>query len=252
MKQEPNLEIQFDLMDEALQSGVPLAEVDDKEVAEALEIVQLLQRASTWHEQQHSDQPGPLFTRHVVGRVRKKSTFMWWVGAVAAALLISLALNLKIPTVDEVQVADHVPTIDQVQVADYDPQQITFDHDMLKQAIGADERSEMLQYLSGTERLILALREPELACTPEKVDLASEKKLASHLLLQQKMFASQMDQFEYMHVRDIFRQLETILIEFNTFDGCSDQLEIQSLSDHIIEKKILTKLRLMTHEIQLS
>ncbi|MCB1044272.1 MAG: hypothetical protein KDC35_15125 [Acidobacteria bacterium] len=230
-----HLEKQYDQLEAMRAAGLKPEQCDDPELAKDLQFLYWMAQLAT---ERQIREPGPLFTKNVMGKVKRKGPVWPWLSAVAAALLVAFFLFRSEP-----QQAERTEEL---------ASRIQIDQKTLKRAIEADSRSEMLAYLAGTEQLLLALREPELACSADKVDLAIEKEMAKELLLQQKIFASEMQTAEYSHIRGVFRQLEMILVDLNTLDGCSDMLEIQSLSEHIQQKNILTKLRLMAQEIQVS
>lgn len=236
-----DFERKYEQLDELDHHQTPVGDVEDRELAAHLEVVQYLRRAA--ESARHANPAGPLFTRQVLGRVRRRTSWLRWSLSVAALLLMAIALKVYLGPAD--------PST-QVQAASAKPAAIQFDHQLLQQAIDADARDDMVAYLVGTEKLILSLREPDLVCTQEKVNLAPEKDLAKQLLMQQKRFQTQMGGVDYMHVRDFFGQVEMVLVDLNSLDGCSDLGEIHSLTEIIEEKHILSKLRLMVQEIQVS
>ena len=124
--------------------------------------------------------------------------------------------------------------------------------ELIDQAMANQARSDMIDYLESTELLLLSIRDYDFYCAENQLDMAPEKNLAKVLLLKQKMFHHQLNDPRYFQARQLFDQLERILVDVNNMDVCSDKFELEFLNQHIIKKRILTKLRVIAQEIQYS
>ena len=179
----------------------------------------------------------------VMGQITRRKKPPVWRGvalAVAAALVIGL-------------VAVFLPKAPQSDgpIADASSQ-IMVDPALLAVAEHEQTRDAMARYLDRAERLLTAIRDYEAVCDANKADLSLEKKLANRLLVEQKQFSDEMDKPQYMQARQLFAQLETILVDLNTLNPCLDVDEIEFLNDHISRKRILSKVRLVAQDIRLS
>lgn len=115
-----------------------------------------------------------------------------------------------------------------------------------------EARIEMRDFLLGAERLFVALRDVELVCDSGAVDVQPETLMAKELLLQQKQFSVYMDGLDTLMVRDFFQHMEMILVDLNSLDPCAEPAEIEAINAHVNSHRILTKLRLMAQEIEVS
>jgi len=132
-----------------------------------------------------------------------------------------------------------------------DPE-IILDERLLAQVEREDLRSSMLDYLDEAERLLQAIRDYETTCTENQADLELERRLANSLLLRQKQFAAEMNKPQYYQARQLFAQLEAILVDLNGLEPCTDVFELEFLNEHISKNRILSKVRIVAQDIQLS
>lgn len=133
-----------------------------------------------------------------------------------------------------------------------DKQRIMVDSVQATHAIDTLTRHDMLAYLGHTEQLLMSMRDHEEACSEEGSDLALEKQLAKSLLMKQKRFSNHLSDGKYNQARALFASLESILVDVNGMDLCSDPIDLELINEHISKKRILGKLRLIAQEIQVS
>jgi predicted nucleic acid-binding protein len=173
------------------------------------------------------------FRKQILARIRKRpGRHRLFYLAAAAAVLLGLLIGLPWQ-----QQADG---------------KILFDKSVMARAEENHVQSEMVAYLENTERLLVFIRDNELACSEESRDMAPEKQLAKSLLYQQQHFAPEMGLPRYVQARELFAQLENILVDVNNLDNCTDPNEIEFINNQISKKRILSKLRLIAQDIRLS
>jgi len=115
-----------------------------------------------------------------------------------------------------------------------------------------DIRNSMVDYLEEAEQLLRAIRDYETSCDLDQADLTHERQLANNLLLRQKQFWNEMKKPQYYQAQNLFTQLETILVDLNGLEPCTDATELELLNEHIDEKRILSKVRIIAQDIELS
>lgn len=217
----------FDRLEALRHDGADPAGLEDRELAADLRAVYWLEHQAGFFRQFEP----PSMRTHIMHRLRRR-TRIWWSGLAAAAAAIAAIMWIQ---------------------PQPEPQETLFiAQDMLDNAMAADDREAMLTYLRKTEKLFTSLREPTSECASDLLDVEPEKELAKDLLVQQKLFAPQMEQLEYLQVRGFFHHLELILVDLNSLDRCTNPTEIEMINSHIEENRILTKLRLIAQEIQVS
>ncbi|MCB1052440.1 MAG: hypothetical protein H6510_09760 [Acidobacteria bacterium] len=221
---------QFDRIQDHLDQNTPAAHIQDPELAEDVRFVRWLNHMASLS---NPPEPGPLFTQQVLKKVpRSKRQQVWW----APVLTLAAALLLFVFWPRQAK----------------QDERIFIDPSLLDQIAQNETRQGLYDYLTQTEFLLVSLREPTQQCTPDQVDVQTEKEFVKGLLLQHKSFTPQMDKLEYHQVREFFQQLEIILVDLNTLNRCSDKMELDLLNQHIQEQRILTKLRLFAQEIAVS
>lgn len=204
---------------------------DDPELRDCIDIVRMMEA-----DQEPLTMPRHLeFRDAVMGHVKqkRKPAKAWWAGfAVAAALLMFVFL----PKSEDQQAEP------EIQIAE----------DTMNNIMEENTRQSMLAYLDETERLLVSMRDLELYCNDNEVDLSPEKTLANQLLLKQRFFANDVNRPQFVQARQLLDQLEHILVDLNTLDPCADPFELEILNEHITKKRILNKVRLIAQDIQLS
>lgn len=133
-----------------------------------------------------------------------------------------------------------------------DFQKVVIAPELLDEAMEGGTRDRIVEYLENTENLLLSVRDYSLACSDHEVDISPEKKLAGTLLLQHKLFSEKVKKPEFLQAQTLFDQLENILVDLNSLDPCTDPTEVEFLNKHIIENRILNKIRLVAQELQVS
>ena len=221
----------FDELEKLTEGGVDPASLADKELAEALEMVGLLrQDAAAMPAMPRTVE----FRKQVMGQVAKRRRRMPWPGflAVAAALVAGFFW------------------MGRPQPAD--PGDLMIDPSLLARAEKREAEDDMLAYLETTEQLLVAIRDYEVTCSEGDMNVAVEKELARELLLKQKLFTAQTNRPEYYQARHLFQQLETILVDVNSLDPCTDPFEIDFINEHVTQQRILSKLRLVAQDLKIS
>ena len=219
----------YEQLEDLVDSGVAPDEVTDRELAAHLQVVHQLQA-----EAGSSDMPRPMeFRNQVIGRIRNRpARHRWFYLAAAAAAILGLIFSPLGQNQDEPR--------------------IVFDKNALARVEDNRLQDEMVSYLEHTERLLVFMRDHELSCSEETRDMAPEKELAKSLLYKQQHFAPDMSLPQYVQARDLFAQLENILVDVNSLDACTDPTEIEFINDQISKKRILSKLGLIAQDIRLS
>ncbi len=115
-----------------------------------------------------------------------------------------------------------------------------------------DTRSSMIAYLEEAEHLLRAIRDFEPTCSEEQADLTHERRLANSLLIRQNEFSVEMNKPQFIQARQLFAQLETVLVDLNGLEPCTDVLDLELLNDHISKKRLLSKVRIIAQDIELS
>lgn len=204
----------------------------DPELEDCLEIVRLLES-----DQEPVAMPrNREFRETVMQEVRRqRRPKQAWYGlvAVAAALLLFIYLPEG-----ETQASSDL--------------EIVIAEDTMNNILEENTRQSMLSYLDDTEQLLVAMRDLEVYCSDNEVDLSPEKSLANQLLLKQRFFANDVNRPQFVQARQLLNQLERILVDVNTLDPCADPFELEFLNEHISKNRILNKLRLVAQDIQLS
>lgn len=229
MEREAQFAREFDRMESLRAAGAERGSIDDSEMADYLEIV-------NWLEAEAEAAPMPrglYFTRALIRRLNHRKR-IWWGGGLALAASILIAFLL-------IGVPESQPA-----------HALVIDSQLLDRALMNQTKDEMVEYLQTTERLLLAMRDYEVACSEDRMDVAPEKDLAKNLLLRQKHFSPLMNQPEFFQARHLFSQLERILVDLNSMESCTDPGEIDFINKHISKNRILSKLRLVAQEIQVS
>jgi len=206
------------------------ASAADPETAAHLEVVRLL----TADAASPADMPRSVeFRRQVLERLRRRpGRYRFFYLAAAAAILLGLFVR--------------GPWQQQVDA------KILIDGPALARSEEKHLQNDMVAYLENTERLLVFMRDNELSCSEETRDIAPEKELAKALLYQQQHFAPEMTQPQFVQARELFSQLEHILVDVNNLDACTDPDEIDFINTQISKKRILSKLRLIAQDIRLS
>ena len=221
----------FDQLEALHQSGADPGSVQDPETAANLEMLAILESL----ESAEPAMPAPVeFRKGVLSKIKRRRKLAWeGVFAIAAAFLIGAFVFF--PEKDAVTQPG-----------------LMMDQDLLSASIDNQTRQAMVNYLESSERLLLAIRDHEVACSENQADIAPEKELAKQLLMRQKLFSPQMSDPNYYQAKQLFSQLERILVDVNTMDPCTDPFEMELINEHINTNRILSKLRLVTQNIQLS
>lgn len=219
----------YEQLADMVDKGEP-ASSNDSETAAHLEVVRLL----TADAASPADMPRSVeFRRQVVDRIRRRpGRYRFFYLAAAAVILLGLLIR-----------APWQPAADA---------KILIDGQALARSEEKHLQNDMVAYLENTERLLVFMRDNELSCSEETRDIAPEKELAKSLLYQQQHFAPEMDQPQFVQARELFAQLEHILVDVNNLDACTDPNEVDFINTQISKKRILSKLRLIAQDIRLS
>lgn len=223
---------QFDKLEALLAQGAQPDQVKDPEIAQVLMVAQRLSN----HQPEVELPPPDALRKSLLKKIRKRRFPHLLATGLGLAACVFFALLL----------------MPKQQPAAPDGPQIVLDEDLLQHAIQNQARHTMLAYLQDTEHLLLAMRDFDVHCSNQQLDLVAEKKRAQDLLLQQKLFSTQMNRPQYLHARQLFDQLERILVDVNSMEPCTDPTEIDFINRHINENRILSKLRLVAQEFQVS
>lgn len=223
----------FDQLEQWLTQGKTPTDISDPEMAELLQISQMLSE-----EKPLIEIPRPKdFHHQLFSKLSKRRFPRYLVGALAAAACLFLAFLFMQK---------------QTPVEGPDGPQIVLDENLLRHALQKQTTQSMLDYLNDTEHLLLAMRDFDVHCSEDQLDLAAEKERAQDLLLKQKLFSTQMNRPQYLHARQLFDQLERILVDLNSMELCTDSGEIDFINQHVNKNRILSKLRLVAQEFQVS
>ncbi len=220
----------YDELEKLLEAKASPENVEDRELAESLQVVHLL-------SQQHVESAMPRgveFRKSVIRKIERRSRSWWQVGITLAAALIVGIIWFK-PGQDG-----------------KNPAGIMMDGEMLEQAFANDARSAMVEYLEGTEKLLVSIRDFDAVCAEDQMNVTQEKEMALRLLTKQREFVAHMNEPQYYQARNLFNQLEKILVDVNSLDLCTDPLEVDLINESIHKKRILRKLRHVAQEIQVS
>ena len=218
----------YDQVESLFEQGIDPDSLTDGELAATLKVRTLLEQCAATTPMPRSQ----AFRGELLTRVRAQPKFRWWHAglAMAATVLISFAaLKFKRQRL---------------------PETLIFDQQFLQTAMQHETRNAMVEYLENTERLLLSMRDYEVACSEDQADIFPEKELAKSLLIQYKLFLPQMNSPNYYQARALFTQLENILVDVNNLDPCVEPLEVDFINRHVVEKRILSKLRLIAQDIQ--
>lgn len=221
---------QYDKLEKLIESGADPGGVEDQELAGNLEVIQLL-------SQQVQDPVMPRsveFRKSIIRKIERRRRGWWQAGFTLAAILLLGFLWWKPGSGPPEDVA------------------LVMDDSMLEQAFQVDARNAMVEYLEGTEKLLVSIRDFDAVCEENQMNVSFEKEMAQELLFKQREFVAHMNQPEYYQARTLFSQLEKILVDVNSLDLCTDPFEVELLNESINKKRILRKLRHVAHEIQVS
>lgn len=171
----------------------------------------------------------------------RRTASAWWqrpglVTAAAAVIIGALSIALWQPAQDAEQGGEGI---------------IISDHTLNVSNHNATRRA-MVDYLEEAEFLLTSIRDLETSCSIDRADLGLEKRKAKSLLLKQKTFATEIDKPHFQQAKTLFAQLESILVDLNGLDPCTDYDEVQFLNTHINKNRILSKVRLIAQDIQLT
>ncbi|CAM2008164.1 hypothetical protein [Acanthopleuribacter pedis] len=230
MNHEEEYEALFDRLESCRQQGAPPSS-DEPELHDLLMISQALDQLG----EEPVEMPRAYeFRQTLMRRVRRRPVLRSFsAGLVLAATILAGLLFLREPPGQP-------------------SREIVIQPEMINQVIEKQARTDMVDYLENTELLLVSIRDFDFKCSDDSLDMAMEKKLAQGLLMQQKMFHHSLTDPRYFQARELFDQLERILVDVNNLDPCSDQMEIEFLNKHINSKRILSKLRVIAQEIQYS
>ncbi len=219
---------EFERIDALFRDGVDPDSVDDVKTANALVVMRALA-----DEAEGASMPRAVEFRKVVTRRVRASRRPQWgaIGMAVAAVLIAGFLFFERP-------------------APLSSAPIMIDEAMLDTAFKRETRAAMVDYLDDAKRLLVAMRDFEMACTENTKDILAEKTLARELLLQQKMFTPYINRPEYFQARQLFSDLERILVDVNNLDRCTDTMDVELINDHINQNRIIGKIRLIAKEIE--
>ena len=219
----------YDQLEKLLEAGADPGTVEDKELAECLEVAALLSAAEEPVGMPRSVE----FRKQVVRRIEKRRSSYWQGGFLAvAAAVIAFFIFPERPGDPTSQSS------------------LSIDPQVLERAIQNEARSAMIEYLEETEQLLVSIRDFEVSCSEEKTNIGLEKKAARELLLKQKHFEPQFNTPEFLQARTLFDQLEKILSGVNGLDPCTDPMEIDMINEHVSKRRIISKLRHMAQSIQ--
>lgn len=240
MKDNPFEQAQaFDRLEELVANGATPNDPEAGDLAGELAVVQLLTQDAEATPMPRED----LFRSELMDKLQKQRTQqrrsfgpVRVLMAMAATFAIAfLSFRLMSPPPDEAHSHDLV--VDDQQVA---------------QAIQTLTHDDMIAYLNHTERLLMSIRDHDMACDDQNTDMALERKLARELLMRQKRFSNTLNDARYNQARTLFASLESILVDVKNLDPCTDPVDLELINDHISNKRILGKLRLIAQEIQMS
>lgn len=221
----------YEKLEELLATGTKSQDVQDAEMAQQLAVIEALMA-----NEPPASMPRPVeFRKGIVRRIQKQGRRNWWlrVSAVAAALLLGLIWLAapKGPEAEPIMISDQA----------------------LDQMARNDTRDDMLAYLENTEKLLVSIRDFEVTCARDQMNIAPEKEMARSLLLQQKLFASRVVyQPQFFRARQLLDDLERILVDVNSLDPCTDPMDVDLINEHVNETRILSKLRLIAQEFRVS
>ena len=222
---------EYDKLEKLVESGADPGSIDDQELAESLKIVQLLSQQA----QEPVMPRGVEFRKTVIRKIERRRKGWWHAGfTLAAAFLLGflwLRPGGQPPPTDDTLVMDGA---------------------MLEQSFENDARTAMVEYLEGTEKLLVSIRDFDSVCAENQMNVSLEKEMAQELLTKQREFMVHMNHPEYYQARSLFTQLEKILVDVNSLDLCTDPFEVELLNESINKKRILRKLRHVAQEIQVS
>lgn len=225
---------EFDRLEALLEEGIDISDPEAADLAGELAVVQMLMADA---QKQDPAMPREVeFTHSVMDQlVIRRRRRPWHIGlAVAAIFLVGFVFIQK---------------EDPVEAPGSNLQMNAASMERLDRSLNKDA---MVAYLNNTERLLLSIRDMEESCSEEGSNVSLEKEVAQDLLLHQKQFVAQLGSARYQGARALFTQLESILVDVKNLDTCTDSFEVELINEHINENRILGKLRLIAHEIQVS
>ncbi len=230
MNDEKELAALFDRLEACRRQPGAAPSEDDPEFQDLLLITEALDQLG----QEPVEMPRAFeFQKSLMRRVRRRPPFgRALVGLAVAATLVAGVLFLR--------------------EAPPPPSEIVIQPEVIDQVIEKQARTDMVSYLENTELLLVSIRDYDMMCSDDQLDMVMEKRLAQGLLLKQKMFHHSLEDPRYFQARELFDQLERILVDVNNLDPCSDKMELEFLNKHINKKRILSKLRVIAQEIQYS
>lgn len=223
----------YDRLESLLEEGVESNDPKAADLVGELAVVKLLMADA----KQQAAMPREIeFTHAIMDQISARRRRRPWhiVLAVAAMFLVGFLV---------------IPSKDPEPIAVSNLQMNAASLDRIDKTINKDA---MVAYLNNTERLLIAIRDMEESCSEEGSNMELEKEVAQELLLYQKQFVTELGSARYQQARSLFTQLESILVDVKNLDTCTDTFEVELINEHINENRILGKLRLIAHEIQVS
>ncbi len=223
----------YDRLEELVARGLSPDDPEVGELAGELQVVQCLLRDSERPMATFEDER---FRRELMGKLRKRSHWpgLFTLAGVAAAVVLTLMIA-------------RAPARPRTG-----GKELLVGENQASQAIEHLTRDDMVAFLNTTEQLLITIRDHDEACSEEGTDMALERQAAQQLLVQQKRFVSQLNEERYNQARHLFASLESILVDVKNLDSCTDPLDVEIINEHISNKRILGKLRLIAQEIQMS
>ena len=226
----------FDRLESFLEQKVKPSREAAGDLAGELGVLQLLMQDAAQEVPMPRQQA---FKDDIMGQIKPPQRKKWWLGSGLAVAVAAALIMAFLPT--EPQVSGPASR----GVIEVDPA-------LLAQVETLDNREAMVTYLEQAEVLLTSIREMEANCSEDQTDLALEKNLVKTMLMRQKTFSGQMNTPRFYQARDLFAQLETILVDLNGLDTCTDTMDLEFLNEHISKNRILSKVRMVAQDIQLS
>lgn len=223
----------YDRLEALVSRGVSPEDPDVGDLAGELEVVQCLLRDSERPIATFEDEK---FRRELMAKLRKRNH---WPGLIALAGLAAAVILTLVIT--------RTPSLPRPGSRD-----LLVAEGQAAKAIEHLTRDDMIAFLNTTEHLLISIRDHDEACSEEGTDMALERQAAQQLLVQQKRFVSQLNEERYNQARHLFASLESILVDVKNLDSCTDPVDVEIINEHISNKRILGKLRLIAQEIQMS
>jgi hypothetical protein len=221
----------YERLEELTASGIPHEDVEDHETAQQLTVIQLLEENAPRPAMPRSVE----FRKTVVRRVQRQRRDRAWMrfGLLAAVILAGFIWLSRSGDGPEIP----------MMISDQ----------ALAQADRNAAREDMLTYLEKTEKLLVSMRDFEVSCAREQMNISLEQEMARNLLLKQKLFAPRVVyQPEFFRARQLLDDLERILVDVNGLDPCTDPMDVDLINEHVYETRLLNKLRIIAQEIRVS